>query len=68
MKLEDLCKWLEDDGHAGCAEDLLCAKEEDRPHLAHQIADHVEEDHYDDDEGRALAPALREWADREDRT
>lgn len=63
MTLEQLASWLEEEGHAGCAEDLLCAEPASRPRKARDIADHCEEDPvYNDDQARALPGALREWA------
>jgi len=67
MTLDQVASWLEDDGHSGCASDLLCAAPADRPRLAREIADHCAADLvYDDDQGRALPGALREWADAQE--
>jgi hypothetical protein len=65
--LDQLVRWLEDDAHAGCAEDLMCAAPEDRPRMAREIADHCERDRrYDDGMARALPGELRAWADEQE--
>jgi hypothetical protein len=62
---ELLAEWLEDDGHAGCAEDLLCASVQDAPRVAREVADHcVTDPYYDDTQARDLPVELRAWADQ----
>lgn len=62
--VEQMAGWLEDDGHAGCAQELLCASPADRPRVARDVAVHCEQDmRYDDGLARALPGVLREWAD-----
>jgi hypothetical protein len=63
MTIHQLAMWLEDDGHAGCASDLMCAAPADRPRAAREVAGHCEADPvYDDGEARALPGELRAWA------
>jgi hypothetical protein len=62
--IQQLAAWLEEDGHAGCAEDLMCAQPEDRPAAARRAADCMEKDPdgYHDGHYLALIGELREWA------
>ena len=66
--LAQLATWLEEDAHAGCAEDLRTAAPEDLPRIAREVAGHCESDRrYNDDAAAALPGLLREWADEQDR-
>ncbi len=67
--IQQLAAWLEEDGHAGCAEDLMCAKPEDRPAVAGKAADCMEKDPdgYHDGHYLALIGELREWAAGQER-
>jgi len=67
--LEQMQNFLEEDGHAGCAEDLVCASPEDRPAVARRIAEHYETDPepYNDDYSAAMPGELRTWADELER-
>ncbi len=68
VRLSELVRWLEEDGHAGCAADLEAAAPGRRAEEARRIAEHVEEEaHYDDSRGRALPVALRDWAAAQER-
>jgi hypothetical protein len=62
---ELLARWLEDDGHTGCAQILLLATPEGQPAAARAAADCMESDPegYRDDMARAMPGQLREWAD-----
>jgi hypothetical protein len=62
--VEQLARWLEEDGHSGCASDLLTARPEDRLRVARAAADCAENDldAYGDDIARHLPDQLREWA------
>jgi hypothetical protein len=67
VTVEQLARWLEEDGHPGCAEDLACAKPEDRPAVARKAADCMEQDPdgYNDGHYLGLIGQLREWADQQ---
>jgi len=62
--IEQLIRWLEDDGHSGCAQNLELAAPENRPQAARAAADCAENDpdRYDDAMARELPGQLREWA------
>lgn len=64
ITLDQAVRWLEEDGHAGCASDLASARGADRPRIAREAADHAEgdPDGYSDDVARHLPGQLREWA------
>jgi len=67
--IEQLAGWLEEDGHAGCAEDLVCAEPGHRPAAARKAADCMEQDPdgYHDGHYLALIGELREWAADQER-
>ena len=69
ITFDQAVRWLEEDGHAGCASDLLSATETDRPHAAREAAECAENDPdgYADDAARHLPAQLREWADMAER-
>lgn len=69
--VEQLAAWLEEDGHAGCAEDLVCAVQyhpDTAPAVARRIAGCYESDPepYNDEFSEAMPGELREWADQQE--
>lgn len=67
--IEQLAEWLEEDGHPGCAGELLTCEPEHQAQAARSAADCAENDpdRYDDGFARALPGELREWAANQDR-
>jgi hypothetical protein len=67
--IQQLAAWLEEDGHAGCAEDLMCAVPHRQPAAARKAADCMEQDPdgYRDGHYMALIGELREWAAGQER-
>lgn len=65
---EQLARWLEEDGHAGCASDLLCAERRLQPEVAREAANCMEAspDAYHDGLYTGLITQLREWANEQE--
>lgn len=64
MMLNEVLKWLEEDGYADCARELLAAKPEEMAAKAREIAGRCEANpKFADMQGRALPGALRTWAE-----
>jgi hypothetical protein len=69
---EQLAKFMEEDGHAGCAQDFLIAVDrktvQEQVEIAYEIADCYEgdPDGYDDDFAIPMPAILREWADSQE--
>lgn len=69
ITVKQLARWLEEDGHPACADQLLFAKPEDAPKKAREAADCAESDPYGyaDDMARELPGQLRAWATEQER-
>jgi hypothetical protein len=70
--LPRLITWLEETGHAGCAQDLMTTSRDHPwmvPDVAYHVAQHVEDDTPASLYGEAqyLPAELRAWADEQDR-
>jgi hypothetical protein len=69
--VEQLAAWMEEDGHAGCAENLLCAvayRPDTSPAVARQAAECYENDPepYNDGFSEVMPGELRKWADQQE--
>jgi hypothetical protein len=69
--VEQLASSLEEDGHAACAEDLVCAvryRPDTAPAVARRIAECYESDPepYNDAFSEAMPGELRKWADEQE--
>ena len=62
--VEQLAKFMEEDGHGGCADDF---RKEPTPEVAYLIAECYEHDDYMDPFAVPMPAILREWADSQEK-